>query len=377
MTTRVQERLFSVTGGRAYALKLSASQVANDTHIEEIVRSSLNREDILAALFDRSFELLSPDGAFLFLLLGFLRKRTSELAIRATILGTGKNYEEAREALTRVALLISEESETGVTLTLPEMALQYASRRLTSHPDAVEVRHVGGNVKAWAAPVSGQQASETFLDRLAQALERAKHNPQTTSELLDIMEAAGEQDHSLLPEIARHYVRIVVAFDRTEGAFRRAVEEAAPGDAAIWRRWAEYARSRNDMENEVLRYIRAIEIDSSNAGECSHVAYLLSLFLRDHKEDYPVVRRAFLFRSVRTALERHRELGKLNATDLSRLGWLYLNEVHGGSPDPDLATRAYECAHDGLKMEPDNRHCESLQNRAARALQSAGAPIPS
>ena len=73
-------------------------------------------------------------------------------------------------------------------------------------------------------------------------------------------------------------------------------------------------------ENEVLRRIRAVEIDGSREQECSEVAYLLSSFLRDHKDDYPITRRAFLFRSVRNALERHRELAKLNATDL-RVGW--------------------------------------------------------
>ena len=312
MTAEVQERLFATTGGRAYALKLAAAQIAKATPVDEIVRAGLNREDILAALFDRSFELLSPDGAFLFLLLGFLRRRTSELAIMATFSGTKKDYAEAREALARVALLNHDADESGVTLALPEMAQQYAARRLRSHPDAIEVRHIGENVKEWATPVSGQSASEAFLDRLAQALDKAQHNSQATAELLDIMEAAGGQDPSLLPSIASHCVRIGIEFDRTEGAFRRAVEEASPNDAAIWRQWAEYARAREDMENEVLRRIRAVEIDSSSAQECSDVAYLLSLFLRDHKDDYPIARRAFLFRSVRNALERHRELGKLN-----------------------------------------------------------------
>ena len=376
MTAQVQERLFVTTEGRAYALKLAAAQIAKDTPVEEIAKSALNREDILAALFDRSFELLSSDGAFLFLLLGFLRRRTSELAIMATFSGTKKDYGEAREALVRVALLNHDANDSGVTLALPEMAQQYAARRLRSHPDAIEVRHIGENVKEWATPVTGQSASEAFLDRLAQALDKAQHNSQATAELLDIMEAAGDQDPSLLPSIASHCVRIGIEFDRTEGAFRRAVEEASPNDAAIWRQWAEYARAREDMENEVLRRIRAVEIDGSSAQECSDVAYLLSLFLRDHKDDYPIARRAFLFRSVRNALERHRELGKLNATDLSRLGWLYLNEVHGGSPDPDLATRAYECARDGLQVEPGNHHCQSLQGRAGNALRAAGVPLP-
>lgn len=374
MTAQVQERLFTTTGGRAYALKLAAAQIAKDTPVDDIVRATLGREDILAALFDRSFELLSPDGAFLFLLLGFLRKRTSELAIRATFSGTRKDYDEARAALTRVALLNQEADDLGVALMLPEMALQYAARRLKSHPDSIEVRHIGENVKEWATPVAGQSASEAFLDRLAQALDRAQHNSQAHNQLLDIMEAAGEQDPSLLPSIAGHCVRLGIEFDRTEGAFRRAIEEASPNDAAIWRQWAEYARAQVDTENEVLRRIRAVEIDGSREQECSEVAYLLSSFLRDHKDDYPITRRAFLFRSVRNALERHRELGKLNATDLSRLGWLYLNEVHGGSPDPDLTTRAYECARDGLEMDPGNRHCQSLEGRARRALRGVGTP---
>ena len=376
MTAQVQERLFTATGGRAYALKLSAAQIAKGTSVDEIVRASLNREDILAALFDRSFELLSPDGAFLFLLLGLLKRRTSELTIRATFSGTRKDYEEARGSLEKVALLVQESDDGGVTLTLPEMALQYATRRLKSHPDAIEFRHIGENVREWATPVSGQSASEAFLDRLARALERAQQNSQDVEELLDIMEAAGEQDPSLLSSIAGHYVRLGIEFDRTESAFRRAVEEAAPDNAAIWRQWAEYARGQRDMENEVLRRIRAVEIDDSSSEECSHVAYLLSLFLRDHKNDYPVIRRAFLFRSVRTALERHRGLGKLTATDLSRLGWLYLNEVHGGNPDPILASRAYECARDGLRLEPGNVHCQGLQSRSGRALRGAGTPLP-
>jgi len=376
MTSQTVERLFAATGGRAYALKLAVGQIASGAHVEDVIGSVLTREDILAALFDRSFELLSDDGAFLFLLLGYVKRGMPQLAVKATFIGEHRDFDEAKESLSRVALLTQQSNdEVGDTLTLPEMAMQYSSRRLISHPDALELRHIGENLKAWIAPIPGRSVSESFLERLATALGLAIQRGQEIDGLLDIMEAAGEHDDSLWGEIANHYVSVGINPDRTEAAFRKAVEAALPGDSDVWWQWADYAQQQGNMEDEVLRRIRAIEINGSDAKACSHVAYLLSLFLREHKDDYPVVRRAFLFRSVRNSLERHRELRVLDATDLSRLGWLYLNELHVDRPDPELATRAYICARDGLELDSLNRHCLGLRDRAASALRAANVPL--
>ncbi len=99
-------------------------------------------------------------------------------------------------------------------------------------------------------------------------------------------------------------------------------------------------------------------------GYCSQVAFGLSEYISKHKQDIPVTRRSFLVGSVRATLEAHDREGRLDATALSRLGWLYLIEYSPSSnPDARLVEKARNCAQRGLSEDPQNRHCKSLLAR--------------
>ena len=364
---QVRDKIALATGSRAYAMKLAVAQIGQGSSPEDVIRSIPSRSDLLAALFDRSFEQLSEDGRFLYLMLGAVGRSVPELALKAIATVHGHDYDSGAGALVALSLVSRDDADAAHRhLRLTEMAYRHVKAKLIGDPDELRIRSLSAEFREWITARGTLTDVEAFASSV---IETATLAPRATglgvSELLRLTEELAEDYAILWPQVAAALDAAGSEYtERARTAYRRAAEQAEVDDPLPWQRWSDFERRNGDDFQALVKSIRAVETDGAPVGYCSQVAFDLSEYISNHKQDIPVTRRSFLVGSVRATLEGHDREGRLDATALSRLGWLHLIEYSPTSnPDPTLVEKARNCAQRGLRLDSQNHHCKRLLAR--------------
>ena len=361
LTEAVRDSLIHATGARAYALKLAVAQIGRGTDPQEVQRQMAGRPDILAALFDRSFERLSDEGRFLYLLLGALRRGSDEVPLRAILTSRNRDFELAADDLITMSLGERERSGESRAMHLVQMAQSHATQSLRGDVDELEISSAATQLRAWLTPSAGGTAVAAFVHNVLLQARESRGDPERTEQLVVIAESAAEAQPELWLDLAAELTDLEFPPDRARAAYKEAAENADYDDGAVWREWAQFESRQGDHEQSLYRAIRAVEADGSNLAYCSSVAAQLAAYISENRDSIPHSRRGFLVSSVRGALEEHRAKGTLSATDFSRLGWLYLIEFSGATnPDRALVEDAQRAALDGLAINVRSQYCADL-----------------
>src|SRR5439155_12320264 len=99
---------------------------------------ALRRDEVLDALFDRSYATLSDSGKFLYLFLGQIERATPTVILHGLMATLQQSYFEAEEEILRLSLAFKFEDIQGQTsLSLPYAACLHAQRELHGYPDEI------------------------------------------------------------------------------------------------------------------------------------------------------------------------------------------------------------------------------------------------
>jgi len=374
MTAQTIGRIIALTGAAPYAMKIVVGHLARTSApFDPSLGRVLGRDDVLDALFDRSYRVLSNDGQFFYHLLGELRKPTPEVVMSGLMAGVGLDYFEAAEEACGLSLVQATEDEDGQRLYLLPYAAQFhASRELVGHADEVRIRQEAESVRGLIHPQDKSTIVDKFFDAALRKLAGAANLADEKGKLLSLCErcAASEPRRWLL--LARHLQGKVPA-----GALRQYFQKAVQADplaAAMWREWAEFEKDGGDEVQAVYKGIRAIDLGDTDIYFVSRIAGELLRVLRrpEMKDQFPPHRRAALCGAVRHQMERFRAASKLNSDGLGKLGWLYLNEYSPQSdPQCELVHKAKACAEEGLRLENGHEHCHALYEKCGATLAGA------
>jgi hypothetical protein len=110
LTSRYRQDLYEKTEGHPYVAKVVLGEVAHDGRLNNVERIMAGRDDILEALFERSFTQLSPVAQRVFLTLCNWRSVVPRLALEAALLRPGNDrmdVEDGLNALRRSSLVES------------------------------------------------------------------------------------------------------------------------------------------------------------------------------------------------------------------------------------------------------------------------------
>ena len=354
ITDKYIEELYSESGGHPYVAKILLGEVARTGKVGSVERIMASSDQILTALFERTFSSsLSPAAQRVFLTLSGWRSVIPEVAVKAALLRPGKerlDVDHAIEELLRSSMVESYEGpDESRFLRVPLAAQLFGASKLRVSADKVSIDSDIALLRAFGA------ARESDVGR---GLE-----PRVKALLREI--AAGPPDESaveslwpVLEFVANQYAPawLGIAQLRRQGgdmqgesdALRRYLQ-VRPADAEVWRRLARNAMARGDVAAELNALLQFAALPSTEYRDISDLANRINGYLRDQlvedRED-----RSRIAGRVRALMENR--LDEADATDLSRLGWLCVN-----LQDVDAA---HEYARRGLSKDPSNAHCEKL-----------------
>ncbi|HUJ28737.1 MAG TPA: hypothetical protein VLW85_22105, partial [Myxococcales bacterium] len=364
-------RIMEATGRSPYAMKLAVGQLAAGTSdIESVLTRALGRDEVIDALFDRSFAALSEPGKFLYLFLGRIGRPTPTVVLHGLMGTLSENYFEAEEEVLRLSLATRiEDAQEQASLALPYAACLHADRELLGYPDEIKIKREVDELRKLIHSVSPSEAIDRFFAAAVQQIKNEDLSTPHNAKLLKLCESCARA----LPErwlILANELENKLSVDQRREYYKHAVQ-ADPTEPKCWREWAVFEKRQGDLVQSVYKSIRAIENGETSAVFCSQAASDLLLIMRstNMKDQFPPHRRSALSGALRHQLNQHRTAGRLDAEDLGRLGWLYLTE-YSPQHDPDMSfvKRARLCAEEALRMDPDNEHCLGLLERCRSTL---------
>ena len=354
---RARTSIFTFAEGHPYVMRILVGEAAKGgAHVTPKTLMP-QRIDILEAVFERSFNKLSPTARWIFLITSNWRSAVSEAALLVVLTQRGLDADRGIDECTRLSMITKKDFLDGYpAYAAPQVARLYGRKKLEGDADRLLIQEDLALIKRFGVlptqePIQVPHADvlNRFTDWCLEQVSSRDTDPSTVARLDAVLETLG----SLWPQgwtaLARFREESCARAADIEYAFRRAVEEN-PGDKGAWLLRAQYAERTGDDAAFISARIRAVELDPRDLPLVRAVALDLAQYITRHAQEIPVARRGVYLASVRghmTALA-----DGLDGTGLSRLAWLYLQE--GNEPD------AWRYASKGLKIDPHNEHCYKL-----------------
>jgi hypothetical protein len=374
LSSEYRQRLTDESGGHPYVLRILLGEVAKAGRTKPVERILADEDEILTAIFERTFANLTPVGQRLFLTLANWRSTLPIVAIEAVLLRPENEkmaVKDAVEELERSSFvdIVQSDADQQPFIITPLVASLFGKRKLAASPlkgsvqadtellyyfgagTPNDVRHgirprVERMIRQVATRVGRGESPAEYVPMLEFL---ARHYPPAWLLISELHEESGE-DHDLAKakEAVRYYL------------------EAEPvGDArASWRRLASLCRTTSDVQGELHALVEMCELADTPFGEISNAANRFNQVMGLERDALAQDELDVFVHRLMAVMENRVVEG--DATDRSRLAWLYIHNREDQRARPHVER--------GLALDPQNEHCQRLASRLHVPLPTSGAP---
>ncbi len=362
--------VFRESEGHPYVVKVLVGEAADGKNIRRIERIVAGKDDLLDALFERTYKRLSPASKRVFLTLSNWRSLVPQAALDAALLRPHQadriDLVAAVDELRRVSFLDEHTSphDNSTFLSVPLVAGIFGKRKLSTSPDQAAIEEDTRFLHRFGAmqPPDLKRGLEPRIQRFFASL----------SEDLALKKIQLSAEMPILELIARHHPSAWLmiadlwrestdakATGHTLDALTRFLETGAPSthQKVAWERIAIIHRQQGNWSDFVNAQVQIAELPGADLATVSAAVNTFNSV--SHNLDAEL-RKGFA-RRLATAMEPMILEG--DATDCSRLAWLL---VRGDKED-----RALEIVDCGLRLDPHNEHCQNLKLRIWRRRSDA------
>jgi hypothetical protein len=371
VSTDYTQKLIDESDGHPYVIKILLGQVSKEGRAVKPERIIASADQLLLALFERTFEGLSPAGQRIFLLLSSWRAFVPAIAVEAVALRPENerfNVLGAIDELRRYSFIeeVVNEAEDEVFIGVPLAAASFGRRKLEASEYKVAVELDRKILMEFGAGnrASSRQGVMPRIDRLVSAAAaRASENPEALETFLPILEYLGSRVPRAFLRIARLLSEAPEPIDRNrvKGYLRRYLESSEQSEReSAWFWLADLCHADNDPTGEVHALGEVAMLTTATPETLGIVANRINNKLRELKSRGVEKSWSSEVQQLieRVAEEMRRQISDLDATDCSRLAWLYLNMGN--------AERARDVTRAGLEKDRSHEHCLRLMERLER-----------
>jgi hypothetical protein len=350
--------------GHPYVIKILLGEVAKAGRAANIPRMVAGTDDILTALFERTYVALSPCSQRAFLTLSAWNSPVPRLALEAVLFRSTKERQEVEKGID--SLLQYSMAETHVALSdkqefisLPLVASVFGKKKLNISPSKaaiqadVEILQMLGPSRRDDVHLGLARRLESFIGNISRRIEAgADYNS-----FAPVLEAICHAYNPGWLLLARWHMeeRSPRGYDRAKEELRRFLQNGPPNaDAAeAWRLLGHACYQTGDALGEVHAFIERAQVSDVDFYDLSNTANRLNLFLRDHGLEMDREQKRDLAARIISVLHARRD--EAVADDLSRMAWL---AIHSGQEG-----LAREYVEAGLSTDGGNYHLVKLAQR--------------
>lgn len=362
-----RRELYEESGGHPYVGKILLGEVAKERRPVKVERIMAGKGEILTALFERTYQHLSPAGKRVFLTLSKWRSFVPQVALEAVVVRSAEERidpEAAVKELERCSFVEAEpHQEAGGEslrfLTVPVSASQFGQRKLVVSPFKAEVELDLEFLKDLGAAQRPdvRRGIEPRLTSLFRAIgRRLDRGREKIEDLVPMLEYIATQ-------YPPAWLRIADLYEERGGPGSVAPAAAAVarflesgdlrGRDEAWLRLANLYARQGDVKGELHAIVEMCTDETCALVQMSNAANRANNLLTREGAKLQKDERRHI---VRKLLDRMKtKEGEAGGDDLSRMAWLAMragDEAEGKR----LALK-------GLSLDPDNEHCLNLAGK--------------
>ena len=364
ITPAYREDLYRESDGHPYVVKILMGEVAKAGALRKVERVVADADEILTALFERTYATLSPAAQRVFLTLCNWRAAIPKIALEAVLLRPSNEkiaVDDAIDELERSSFieLSASESDGQLFITTPLVASLFGKKKLLVSPmkasidvDTSFLREFGPGQRTDV----GRGVAPRILKLIGAVARRMEEDPSALEQYVPMLDFIARHHPDAWLDIADLYAESGMpdGIERAKGAVRHHLETATPEKALLsWSRLAHLCRSTGDVLGEIHALVELSQLPGIAFDELSNVATSVNGLLVRGSYEIESEEKRVLVRPVAAAMERR--ISEADSTACSRLAWLHLHLKDD--------TQAARVVKRGLAIDPNNEHCLRLALR--------------
>ena len=350
--------------GHPYVIKILLGEVAKVGRAANIPRLVAGTEDILTALFERTYVALSPCSQRAFLTLSAWNSPVPRLALEAVLFRSTEERQEVEKGIDSLLHYSMAEihvapSDKQEFISLPLVASVFGKKKLLISPSKaaiqadVEILQMLGPSRRDDVHLGLARRLESFIGNISRRIEAGA----TYESFAPVFEAICCAYNPGWLLLARWHMeeRSPQGYTRAKEELRRFLENGPPNTEAAeaWRLLGHACYQTGDALGEVHAFIERAQVSDVEFYDLSNTANRLNLFLRDHGLEIDKEQKRDLATRIISVLNARR--AEADADDFSRMAWL---AIHSGQ---EALARDYVQA--GLTTDGGNYHVVKLAQR--------------
>jgi hypothetical protein len=361
ITDSYMQELYDECDGHPYLAKVYLGEAAVRGGQPDVKRVLASREEILEALFERSFGMLPPHAQRVFLTLCNWRSQVPRLALEAALLRTENERMDVENAISTLKLsslvdVAVSERDGQEWLSVPLAANLFGRRKLAVSPMKSAIEADTRILQTFGAARGSDvhHGLEPAVRRVVRRIAEKAYSEEDVSDLREVLEYIARS----YPRAWLHVAELSgevgesAGFPNPTEAIKRYLE-ADPTATEAWRTLAERYRVEGDWLAEMNALLQLASQEDVEYEEVSNAANRFNYLRAGRYLDIDSDEKRIIAERLRDLM-----LGRLNAanaTDLSRAAWLCLHLGDEGG--------ARSLVEKGLYKEPENTHCVKLWNK--------------
>lgn len=364
LNERYIHELIDQSEGHPYVIKILLGEVAKVKRAVNIPRLVAGTEDILTALFERTYAALSPCAQRAFLTLAAWNSPVPRLALEAVLFRSTEERNEVEKGVESLLQYSMAEIHTAPLdgqefISLPLVASVFGKKKLNISPSKatiqadVEILQMLGPSRRDDVHLGLAKRIESFIENISRRIE----NGASYEDFGPVLEAICRAYNPGWLLLARWHMeeRSQAGYGNAKEKVRRFLEGGpAPSDASeAWLLLGHACYQTGDALGEVHAFIERAQFSEVTFYDLSNTANRLNQLLRDHGVEMDRDQKRDLASRILGILNVRRD--EAHADDLSRMAWL---AFHLGQE-----SLAREYVQIGLGMENGNYHLEKLSQR--------------
>ena len=349
--------LISQSEGHPYVIKILLGEIAKAKRPISIPHLISGADDILTALFERTYAVLSPCAQRAFLTLSAWNSPVPRIALEVVLIRSTEErqaVENGIESLIQYSMaeIYSAPLDKQEFINLPLVASVFGKKKLNISPAKaailadVDILQMLGTCRRDDVHLGLAKRLESFIRNISHRIDLGA-SYESFAPLLEAICRAYNPGWLLL---ARWHME-----DRTEHGYelakeelRRFLENSPPPDEAgeAWRLLGHACYQTGDALGEVHAFIERAQVAKLPFYELSNTANRLNQYLRIHGFELDLAQKRDLATRILTVLNQRRS--EASADDLSRMAWLSIQLGQEGV--------AMDFVRQGLGKESNNSH---------------------
>lgn len=342
------------SSGHPYVIRIMMGEIAKSNNVKKVERVIAARDDVLDALFERTYRKLAPAAQRIFLTLSGWKSLVPELAVEAVMIRPESEIRDVQSAIDElVDYSFVERMENGegeTFLSVPLVAQVFGKKKITTSPHRGGIRSDLDLLLQFGA-IARSSIDVSFRDRLRVLFANIDKHLSSGENKIEDFRSVIEYVARTYPQAWRYLADVYRDSDNRMAEYlEKYVESDGVDDINAWCCLRDlYAKMNRpcDMLNTLSKVVVS---PSASLYEISDAINRANSIISRNKELIERADRRQILKEMAESIERH--IKECSANDLSRLAWLYLNI--GDSK------KARETAELGIKKDAFNYHCANI-----------------